>query len=165
MSWSRHDGEASHRNLYVCDPYRVWHKWNAGRNHIERSTSVECQTGRSYPMTNLKRRRARRSSRWASPSVLLTHPPRWGMDVESNRTDSRVGRHSTTTCTYRRNISMPIQEISSYSMLSIRANAPVTIDRKKKHDKAQWERRRSKRLTLQMNFSNRYRRRVMNNAM
>ena len=39
-SWSEHDEVTSHRNLFVYNPYKVFHKWNVNKIHIAQSTLI-----------------------------------------------------------------------------------------------------------------------------
>ncbi len=49
----KHDEEASHKNLYVYNPYKVYHKWNVNKIHIEQNTLILYQMEHSYRVTNL----------------------------------------------------------------------------------------------------------------
>jgi hypothetical protein len=49
----KHDEEASHKNLYVYNPYKVYHKWNVNKIHIEQNTLILYQMEYAYQVTNL----------------------------------------------------------------------------------------------------------------
>ena len=51
-----------------------------------------------------------------------TNHPRLNEAHESNYNDSEVNNCSTTMCMYRKNISKPIPEISSYQLISNSTN-------------------------------------------